>query len=421
MSSLEPLTDDHARAAAPRAVEPRRSRPIARPRASAWYHGLLWSGMNLRAWLRLLARNRFAVRWTKWPTVACITLFAACNTLLGWLERLVFARRVAQTPLHPEPIFILGHWRTGTTLLHELLALDPRHTAPTTYQCLAPNHFLLSHRFVARFMPFLLPRVRPMDDMRMGFDRPQEDESALCGLGLPSPFLSVAFPGRPTQDPAYVDMDELPPADVARWTSAWRQFLRRVTFRRPGRLVLKSPQHTFRLPTLLETFPQARFVCLVRDPVEVFPSTLHFWQAMHLGQSLGDPTCNGLDEQIFETFLRMHRRVEQTRHLVQPMRFYELRYEDLIADPEGELRRLYQWLDLGDFEPAAAPVRRYLAETTDYRQNRYRANAERDALVRRRWQEYAVLHGYAADDIDELDRSSAVAPEQTATGGRIER
>ena len=82
----------------------------------------------------------------------------------------------------------LGHWRTGTTYLHELLIRDPRHSYPTTYQCLAPGHFLISEAWLPKVFFFFVPSRRPMDNMPAGWDRPQEDEFGLCLLGAPSPW-----------------------------------------------------------------------------------------------------------------------------------------------------------------------------------------------------------------------------------------
>jgi hypothetical protein len=166
-------------------------------------------------------------------------------------------------------------------MLHELLALDPRLRAPTTYESLSPNHFLLTERFVRRFGSWLLPRKRPFDNMRMSYDRPQEDECALALRGVPSPFLSIAFPRHPNPYPKYVDLDDLSPRELAAWQAGFREFLQLLLFRRPGRLVLKSPQHTNRVRVLAEMFPQARFIYMTRDPFVVFPSTLHFWSTMH--------------------------------------------------------------------------------------------------------------------------------------------
>src|SRR5262249_55673566 len=178
--------------------------------------------------------------------------------------------RVARTPIRHAPIFIIGHWRTGTTLLHEFLIRDPRHTYPNTYECFDPNHFLLSEAFFLRWMRFLMPSRRPMDNMAAGYERPQEDEFALCMLGQPSPYLTIAFPNRPPQYGEYLDLQGLPPGAVSRWQRAFLRFLQHLTFKDPRRLILKSPPHSCRIPVLLELFPDARFVHIVRDPYVVF-------------------------------------------------------------------------------------------------------------------------------------------------------
>ena len=172
-------------------------------------------GIELFAWARLLYRNRFAVSLSKLPLVALITAVAAMNTCLRWLETLWYGSAVRKVEIEDDPIFVIGHWRTGTTMLHELLALDPQHRCPSTYESLSPNHFLLSERLVRRFAWWMLPRTRPFDNMRMSFDRPQEDEAALCLRGQPSPFLTVAFPKRPVQDPQYISLDDLSPRQLS--------------------------------------------------------------------------------------------------------------------------------------------------------------------------------------------------------------
>src|SRR5436190_15005136 len=98
-----------------------------------------WHGMLTSAWLRLLARNRFQIHPLRIGLACTISFATVVNSLLHPLERLIFGRGIARTEIRKAPIFILGHWRSGTTLLHELLVLDQRHGFPTTYECLAPN------------------------------------------------------------------------------------------------------------------------------------------------------------------------------------------------------------------------------------------------------------------------------------------
>ncbi len=243
-----------------------------------------WDGMNIRGWIGLLAHNHFAIAPHR-IMMAIIVLFASvCNFFLWAIQALFFGRRIAKTEIKEDPIFVIGHWRSGTTLLHELLVLDRRHTYPDTYACFAPNHFLVSAWFFKPVLKFLLPSCRPIDNMPAGWDRPQEDEFALCNMGVRSPYLTAVFPNRPLQDPEYLDLEGVPPGALKLWKSKLYWFLQSLTLRAPKRIVLKSPAHTCRIKVLLELFPRAKFVHIVRDPYVIFPSTLNLWKRLYRDQ-----------------------------------------------------------------------------------------------------------------------------------------
>jgi len=350
--------------------------------------------MDFFAWMRLLGRNRFAIDFAKAPLALVITLVAAGNTVLRWIQTLWFGRRVRAVAAPDDPIFIIGHWRTGTTMLHELMSLDPRNRCPTTYESLSPNHFLLSEPVVRRFFGFVLPRRRPFDNMRMGFDRPQEDEAALCLRGQPSPFLTVAFPRRTAMDPDYVDLEGLTPQQLARWKSRLLRFLQLLLFKRPGRLVLKSPQHTFRLKALDDMFPRAKFIHIVRDPYVVYPSTVHFWRTMYETYGLQRFDLGALREYVFSTFEQMHAKLEATRTLIDSGQFYEVRYEDLSSDPVEQMESLYEFLELGDFDVFRPAVERYAERSKRYRTNHYPLDAPTRDEIARRWAAYFEKYGY---------------------------
>jgi hypothetical protein len=344
-----------------------------------------WEGCHFVAWMRLLIRNRFAVNWRYLYIAVVVTIVSVFHTVLRWVQEGWYGRRVRQTAIREAPIFIIGHWRTGTTLLHELLILDERHNYPSTYECLEPNHFLLTESFFRRYMRFLVPAHRPMDNMAAGWERPQEDEFALCMLGQPSPYLTIAFPNRPPQYPEYLDLEGLSPRAVRRWKATFLRFLQQITFKDPRRLVLKSPPHSCRIKVLLELFPEARFVHIIRNPYVVFPSTVHLWQALYRKHGLQRPTFAGLEEYVLTTFLRLYDKLEEGRKLLRPSRYYELRYEDLVRDPVGKMRALYEHLELSGFDQALPRIEAYLQSISGYETNRYDLPAERQAEITRRW------------------------------------
>jgi hypothetical protein len=372
------------------AVEPKEKPSPARSREWA---PRIWEGCDFRAWIGLLIRNRFAIHWSYWYIAVIVTVVSFCHTVLRYLQTILYGRRIAKTQIRQAPIFIIGHWRTGTTFLHELLILDEQHTYPNTYECLEPNHFLLTERFFTRWLSFLVPSRRPMDNMAVGWRHPQEDEFALCMMGQPSPYLIIAFPNRPPQYEEYLDL-RVPTRALARWKCAYWGFLQRLTFKDPRRLILKSPPHTCRIKVLLELFPDARFVHIMRDPYVVFPSTVNLWKSLYRTHGLQKPTFMGLEEHVFTTFLRLYDRLEEGRRLVPRERFFELRYEELVRDPCGQMKALYNHFGLDGFDQFLPHLQDYLAQLAGYETNRYTLTPELEREVTHRWGKVIERYGY---------------------------
>ena len=163
--------------------------------------------------------------------------------------------------------------------------------------------------------------------------------------------------------------------------------------------MLKSPAHTCRIAALLEMFPKAKFVHIVRDPYVIFPSTINLWKRLYRDQGLQMPTYDGLEERVFQTFTRMYDTFERDCHLIGPGQFCEVRYEELVADPVGQMRAVYERLGLGDFEAARPAIADYAAGQKDYQTNRYQITPEMRAEVARRWGKFIEQYGYAAEEV----------------------
>jgi hypothetical protein len=370
-----------------------------------FYHMRNWFGMPLGVWLELLARYRFAVSPGRLLQAARMTAFAPINSVFHWLDALIYRGRVRAAAAPPPPLFIIGHWRTGTTLLHELMVLDDQFSYPTTYQVMTPHHFLLTGRVLPWLLAHALPERRPMDNMPAGFDRPQEDEFALCNMGLPSPYLKWAFPNRDDPDcERYLDLHELSAAELRRWTEGLAWFIRRLHYQDPRRVVLKSPTHTARVEHLSAAFPGAQFVHIVRDPRVVFPSTVHTWRALWDSLGFQAPRFRHLEEYVLETFERMYRSFEAARTRLDDRHLVELRYEDLVRDPVEEVRKIYDRLGLSGFERARPKLAQYLVERQTYRTNRHQLPDDLWERIAQRWRGYIERYGYDREPQDATPR-----------------
>jgi omega-hydroxy-beta-dihydromenaquinone-9 sulfotransferase len=360
-----------------------------------FYSPRFWHGMLPLTWLRLLKSGKFRVHPSRLPLAIGVTLTTPLTLMLSLLQRVVFRGRLAEAELHGPPVFIVGHWRSGTTLLHELMVRDERLSSPSTFQCFAPAHFLVSEWFFRRFASWLLPGKRPMDNMAAGWDRPQEDEFALLTLGLPSPYRRIAFPNEAPVDLQYLDFVGVSEAETRVWLDSLRKFLLTVSVATRRPLIIKSPTHTGRIELLAKEFPDAKFIHITRDPRSLFPSTCRLWRGLDEVQGLQKPDHRQIEGYVVECLRRMYVAFHAQREQVEPHRLIDVRYEDLVADPVGTLDRIYSTLKLGDFDAVRPTLEAWVkSEHRDYQRNQHRLPREQETLIADAWQEYFQRYGY---------------------------
>src|SRR5579871_1895038 len=182
-------------------------------------------GISLGDLIRLLAQNRFQVPLRYWSKAA----FAGCASLITTpvrhLEEAVYSRRLARQPVLP-PLFVIGHWRSGTTHLQNLFAVDPRFAYPNFSQLSIPHSFLIGEPLMANGSAFFLsPDRMGVDKVALSPRVPWEEEFALCLMTFRSPYLSWVFPHRADYYDRYMTFRGVPGNEIESWKRAFVKLL----------------------------------------------------------------------------------------------------------------------------------------------------------------------------------------------------
>ena len=355
-------------------------------------------GITFDRWWSLLKQNHFRVSPAYWHRVAATTVMSGLSTVLSSVESWRYDRAIAATELTTDPIFILGHWRSGTTLLHELLALDIEQLAyPNTFEVMSPQTFLSTEPLLSRWLAKLVPDRRPMDNMQLKVNSPQEDEFAIALMTLQSYYLALSFPDAEQHYERYLTLENLTPDELQHWQHKFLWFLQKLTFKYQRPLVLKSPPHTARIRLLLKLFPQAKFIHIHRHPYDVFQSMRHYFHTAGWLTYLQKPDLEVLDQAILRRYRLLYDAYFAQRNLIPPDQFYEVSFSALEQDPISEVKQIYHQFQLSYSDTLNARLRSYLDSRKNYRKNRFPAL---DTKIRQRlqqeWHEAFAAWDYAS-------------------------
>ena len=354
------------------------------------------AGITAGDWWRLLQENDFGVDPVYWHRAAVVSLLSVVNSWHRRKEEQEFGERIEATPIAKAPLFILGHWRSGTTHLHNLLAQDDVNFAyANTYQVVNPHTFLTTEEANTRRFAWMIPKKRPMDNMALSFESPQEDEFAPLLISLLSSYLGVSFPRREDHYQRYLSFAEVPREEIEEWKRGFTWFLKKLTFKYGRALLLKSPPHTARIRLLLEMFPDAKFVHIHRDPEEVFVSFRHYYDTAMWHTYLQRPDRSRIDDEIFQRYRDLFTAFFADRDLIPPGNFHEVSFGALERDPIATVRGVYQALSLEGADQALPRIQAYAETLKGYEKNRFTALDEATRQrIKAEWSPFYERLGY---------------------------
>jgi omega-hydroxy-beta-dihydromenaquinone-9 sulfotransferase len=302
----------------------------------------------------------------------------------------------------PAPLFIVGHWRSGTTHLYNLLSRSPTFGYVPPIASGLPWDMLGLGRVLRPLLERALPRERFVDSLPVRPDSPQEDEIALANMQPLSLFHGIYFPRRfEERFRQGVFFDGCGVEAIARWRRRHVLFLEKLALLQPGRrLLIKNPVYSARIALLREIWPEAKFIHIYRNPYRVFASTRTFHAKLLEEFALQRFERARIDELIFETYPRMMGRLLDDAAALPEAAYVEIRFETFVRDPLGELTRVYETLGLEGFLATRPRFEAYLGEVRDHCATRHPLPAEAALQVRQRWAPFIERWGYAADELD---------------------
>ena len=404
----------------------------AKPRMPAFtierYGGRLiyfWFGMRFGALMKLFKRGHYSFTLNCIPDTLLLFLWVPWNSVLYWISEAKYhkrrrgaaarrSRRSSSSAIGaPAPRCCTTSSRSIRTSL-----------TPPPMSASSRTTFLLTENTLPKVMKALLPKKRPQDDVPVGFDRPQEEEFGMMMLGEGTPYLTHAWPRFGPADSDYLDFKGVSEADKKQWADAYMWLYRRLVLKHGGkRLVMKTPANAARLKLLTKLFPDARYVYLARNPLNVFPSTVKLWRALYSVQGLHNPPHLDpwLDDYVLDMFARLTEDYEEDKHLIPKDRLVELRYEDFVKDPVASMRDIYKRLDIPNFDQAEAPMREFLGERSEHKVSRYEMPATLKRKVIDRLKPYIDRFGYRDAVEASLAGAAAKSPVREPSRPRLGR
>ena len=344
------------------------------------------AGISLGDWFALLRENGFRVSPGCIPRAMTITWSSLLNSLGRWAENRKYGAAIAAAVV-PPPLFVLGYFRSGTTLLHDLLAVDPRFAWPNLYQVIYPHQFLTGEGVGSKVLRHFSPAHRPQDNMKLDPAEPWEDEFAMCVWGGVTSYLGWAFPRNVAHYDRFLTFADATPDEVNLWRRTMLAFVRKLAVKYGSRpLVLKSPPHTCRIRLLLEMFPGARFVHIHRDPYDVYRSGRHLYKTIIplIRLQRGDGT--DWDARMVEQYKEFHAAFFAERGLIPAGCYHEVAFEEVEKDPVAQVRATYEALGLPDFAEVEPRLRAYVDSISTYKKNAYHElDPATRQLVAREW------------------------------------
>lgn len=332
----------------------------------------------------------------KWPLVMGLLGSAIGRAPFTALEKGYTKRKFEKMPSMPAPIFIIGHWRSGTTHLGNILSKAPDLGYVSPIAAGIPWNVLLIGSWFKGALKKALPKSRLIDRVKVTPESPQEDEFGTSNMIPLSFFHALYFP---TKFEEYANkgifFEGASEKEIAQWKYTFIYFLKKVTIDQGYKqLVIRNPVYTARVKMIRACFPEAKFIYIYRNPYHLFRSMRNYYKKLFPALALQPYQHIDIDHFIFKTHTRMLEQLDRDKREVPDDSFIEVAYEELDATPLAQMERIYTQLNMPGFEIAKPYFESYLQSIGNYKKNSYQYDEKMLEKVNREWGSLVMKGNY---------------------------
>lgn len=310
------------------------------------------------------------------------------------IQSLLSDPKISKVKLNSTPIFIIGHYRSGTTYLHRILSILDQCAYPDMKDQFFPN----SPRSIINFLTpllkvivkwFNIPHIL-FNKYQLNIEEPVEEEMCLISNFVKdAPYWGYIFP---LQALSFLNNQS-----DAHWQE-YLHLLKKIITRNPHKfLLLKNPTNTARITQILKVFPNAKFIFLYRNPYRVFLSMQEMWQSKiekyYSLQEINNKQRQGI---IFEHYCYLLDAYFEQKDSIPSNQLIEISYEELLANSKDIVSHIINFLNIKLGEKEWEKLNRKITDEGNYHPTHHQVFENTKKLVYKKWGKYIDHLGYTS-------------------------
>ncbi len=303
-----------------------------------------------------------------------IMLMTILTAPLRWLQSLLFSRKIKKVNFENNPpVFVLGHWRSGTTHLHYLLSKDKKFGYLENFQAFFFRVAFISKTIMKPVLNLFMPKTRPQDNIKINANSPSEEEHPLTNITEKSGMQTFFFPQNISYYDKYNIFKGTTEKEKASWKKSYHWLLQNISYYvgTDKQLLLKNPHSMGRIEVLRAMYPNAKFIHIHRNPYDVYNSNIHLYQKTIRTQFLQEFSDQEIEERVLFCYETSMKKFLKDWNEIPEENRVEISYKELSQNPVETIEKIYEKIQLGDYSAVKPEIENYLKEEGTYKKNKF--------------------------------------------------